>query len=249
MQTSLQLRNRLLAFLLVVLTTLGVWGAASTQSLQADASRAADPVLVLTFAPVKSGVPLKEIRSTTRSLHAALSSQPGFVSAESLLLPGEEGRGHQLVRAVVWQSVEDAESAALAIDGLPDLIGVLARTGPGRTTTYRQLRAAGATSTPATKGGFLELTRYRTKSGARRSENLARFDAAQPAFVESPGVLGDSTWISPTGQWLHLVRWRSAADFGTAAKALMKNPKVFGWIRSLDYKRFTVTKGNVILTP
>ena len=43
-------------------------------------------------------------------------------------------------------------------------------------------------------------------------------------------------------------RWRSAADNEKTGKALFAMPGVGGWIRSLDFRRFTVLRGDELST-
>ena len=93
--------------------------------------------------------------------------------------------------------------------------------------------------------GHLELVVHRTKKGTEREANLALYDRAEKDFGQGEGLLGHSLWISPDGQWLHLLRWRSADDFGKTGKSLMGTQGVSGWIRSLDFRRFQVFRGDV----
>ena len=88
------------------------------------------------------------------------------------------------------------------------------------------------------------MTLYRTRVGTTREQNLARLDAAEADFSKAEGLLGHSTWIAPNGLWVHVVHWESEAAFNKTGKALMRTQGVGGWIRSLDFKRFRVWKGD-----
>ncbi len=108
---------------------------------------------------------------------------------------------------------------------------------------FRRLRAV---TYVEGKTGHLEVTFYRTRAGTTREQNLARFDQAEPDFAKGEGILGHSMWIAPNGLWAHVVHWKSKEAFAQTGKALMKTHGVGGWIRSLDFKRFKVWKGDAL---
>ena len=228
------------ALVLAVAFTIGMH-ADEPRAAEADPS-SGDAVLAVTSAKVPRGAGDDALRKALAGVSAELAGLPGFVSTEVTFLE-VKGSGRAMLRATVWRSVRDAEAAALATDGSEATRGLRALVPDQRSTFYRQLRAAGAVSMAA---GHLEVTKYRTRPGTTRDVNLARFDKAAAAFASSDGVLGDSMWIAPDGEWVHLVRWRSGADFARAAKALMEDKAVGGWIRSLDFKRFRVMRGDVL---
>ena len=147
------------------------------------------------------------------------------------------------MRATVWSSVGAAEAASLAADGSAHERAML-QVVNAKQRTVRHLRQLRTHTYVKGATGHLEVTLYRTRPGTTREANLARLDAAESDFSKAEGILGHSTWIAPNGRWVHLVRWRSKADFARTGKALMRTKGVGGWIRSLDYKRFSVLKGD-----
>lgn len=158
---------------------------------------------------------------------------PGHVESHAFHDVTNPSRG---VSVSLWQSIEALEDRALALDGVD-------QAKPSSGTYFRQLRSS--TFDPTTPMGHLELVVHRTRKGTTRSKNLALFDSAKEGFAAGEGLLGHSLWISADGQWLHLLRWRSAEDFEKTGKALMRTKGVGSWIRSLDFKRFEMMRGDV----
>lgn len=156
----------------------------------------------------------------------------------------DAGGSGSLVRARIWSSIEAVEDSALALDGSP-AEGAFDRISDASTRSARLFRRLRGTTYGDAHGGHLELVVFRTRPGTSRASHLELFDAAEPDFAEADGILGHSLWLSADGRWLHLVRWRSAEDFARTGKALMGTKGVGGWIRSLDFKRFTVFRGDL----
>lgn len=155
-----------------------------------------------------------------------------------------DGEGRSL-RATTWKSVEAAEAASLALDGAPvtkAFTGAFDELQHG-IVWFRQLRDHTYADTAC---GHLEVVGFRTKPGVTREANLQKFDAAEAEFEKGKGLLGHSLWIAPDGNWVHLLRWASAEDYAATGKALFAQPGVGGWIRSLDFKRFQVSRGDVV---
>lgn len=220
----------------VVLGAAGVFGVTLRARAEGPAAEG-DAVLEFVVDVVRTGVdPAPLVAATTR----ADAAQPGFV-ARGAARGGADGT--RLLRATVWASLPAAEAAALAADGRADVVALDAAVdGAARTTLHaRRLRAHAYDAAP---GAHLEVTVFRTRPGTTREANLAKFDAAEADFSKAAGLLGHELYLAPDGRWVHVVRWRSEADFSTTGKALMKTSGVGGWIRSLDYGRFTVWRGD-----
>lgn len=152
--------------------------------------------------------------------------------------------GKKMVRATIWASARAVEDSALALDGTESgrALDVLADPDRRDRRLFRRLRSE---SYGSGEIGHLELVVFRTKSGKTREDNLQRFDQAEKDFSKGEGLLGHSLWISADGHWLHLLHWRSEADYAKTGKALMGTKGVGGWIRSLDFRRFTVYRGDI----
>lgn len=155
-----------------------------------------------------------------------------------------DGSGITL-RATRWNSVEAAEAAALQLDG-----DATAKAFEGATTPephsaahFRQLRTQTYQDAPC---GHIEVVVFRTRPGVTRDANLQKFDAAEADFAQGKGLLGHSLWLAPDGHWVHLLQWASADDYAKTGKALFAKPGVGGWIRSLDFQRFVVHRGDVV---
>jgi hypothetical protein len=148
-------------------------------------------------------------------------------------------------RATVWKSIEDAEEASLTLEGSPErktFTGSADVNREGR-LHFRQLREHVYSND---KCGHLEVVVFRTKPTVTREANVAKFDAAESEFEKGKGLRAHSLWIAPDGRWVHLLKWEDAAAFAQTGKALFMQPGVGGWIRSLDFKRFVVTRGDVV---
>ncbi|MDJ0973169.1 MAG: hypothetical protein QNJ98_01750 [Planctomycetota bacterium] len=203
-----------------------------------------DPVLEVVIDTAPSAHHRPTLRQRMLASCEAAQKRPGFRRADAALVPGSPVR---LLRATEWASVADLEAASLAGDGSAAEKGLLAAVLPQyrKVRYFRQLREHRYSDG---NPGLFEVTIYRTKPGTTREANLARFDAAEADFAKGEGILGHSMWIAPSGHWAHVVHWRSEADFKKTGKALMRSKGVGGWIRSLDFQRFTVWKGPALGT-
>lgn len=201
---------------------------------------AGEPVLEL--APLYKGGDLAKARDAASALGAAVEKLPGFVRADMASASGKAG---VVVRATVWASVGDAENASLAVDGSAKVAALVESVdAEARTVShFRRLRESVYSQDPA---GHLEVVVFRTKPGTTREANLALFDKAEAEFATGEGLRAHSLWLASDGRWVHLLRWRSAADYETTGKALFAKPGVGGWIRSLDFQRFVVTRGDMV---
>lgn len=155
-----------------------------------------------------------------------------------------DGNGITL-RATRWNSVEAAEAAALQLDGDASAKAFAAATVPEQRSAafFRQLRTQTYQDAPC---GHLEVVVFRTRPGVTREANLQKFDAAEAEFAKGDGLLGHSLWLAPDGRWVHLLQWASADAYAKTGKALFGKPGVGGWIRSLDFQRFVVHRGDVV---
>jgi hypothetical protein len=149
------------------------------------------------------------------------------------------------LRATRWNSIEAAEAAALRLDGDAAANAFATTTAAERRLRahFRQLRTQTYQDTPC---GHLEVVVFRTRPGVTREANLQKFDAAEADFAQGKGLLGHSLWLAPDGSWVHLLNWASADDYAQTGKALFGKPGVGGWIRSLDFQRFVVHRGDVV---
>lgn len=148
------------------------------------------------------------------------------------------------VRATVWTSIEAAEAASLVLDTSEErktFTGSADVNREGR-LHFRQLREHVYSDA---KCGHLEVVVFRTKAAVTREANVARFDEAESEFEKGKGLIAHSLWIAPDGRWAHVLKWENEAAFTQTGKALFMQPKVGGFIRSLDFKRFVVTRGDV----
>ncbi|MCU0864143.1 MAG: hypothetical protein MUC36_10145 [Planctomycetes bacterium] len=149
------------------------------------------------------------------------------------------------LRATQWNSIEAAEAAALQLDGDATAKAFAATTTAEQQLRahFRQLRTQTYQDAPC---GHLEVVVFRTRPGVTREANLQKFDAAEADFAQGKGLLGHSLWLAPDGSWVHLLNWASADDYAQTGKALFSKPGVGGWIRSLDFQRFVVHRGDVV---
>lgn len=224
--------HRALACVVLLAATAALVGAEDASS-----SDATDAVVEVVVETLRAGAdPVSAVAAVQRD-HAA---RPGFVAASAARIVGPAPR---LLRTVTWASLAAAEDASLAADGSGASQSLASVVDAGlRATLYaRRLRVHVYDAAPA---GHLEVTIFRTRPGTTREQHLARFDAAETDFAGASGLLGHALYLAPDGQWVHEVRWRSEADFAATGKALMKTTGVGGWIRSLDYGRFSVLRGD-----
>lgn len=174
---------------------------------------------------------------------AASSRIATYATLRTKLSGHQESRGFadatdakRVVNATIWSSREDLENASLALDGT-------ATQTPGRRLHFREVRSS--TFDKKAEFGHLEFVVHRTRPGVTRKQNLNLFDKADKDFAKGEGLIGHSLWISADGVWLHRLRWKSAEDYSKTGKGLMGTPGVGGWIKSLDFKRFEVLRGDV----
>ena len=193
-------------------------------------------------------VAIDEVASTAafdaaRGFGQHLKGLPGLVRTDVATVKGTPQR---ILRATVWDSVRATEAASLACDGhaRQKMLDDTTVKAQRQRRFFRRLRSV---TYKTAMTGHLEVTFYRTRAGTSRAQNLQRFDAAEPDFAKGPGILGHSMWIAPDGLWAHVVHWESEAAFATTGKALMRTKGVGGWIRSLDFKRFKVWKGDTLV--
>ena len=197
----------------------------------------ADPVLGITIVKAEAGA----ARRAGDAVASAVSASGKSVEWSHAYLNARERS--EIVIATQWSSIEGAEAAALALDGKPAMkaLDELGTTKSRR--FFRRIRSHRYSDGPV---GHVEAVIFRTKPGTTRESNAALFDGGEGGFSKGEGLLGHSLWLSPDGTWVHLLLWRSGDDYAKTAKAFMKVPGVLKWIRSLDYKRFTVTNGDVL---
>jgi len=182
-----------------------------------------------------------DLVTTAKALDAALAKKDGHVAT---MRATAIDAADAMLRATVWQSLEAAENASLALDGDAAATAFAAACDATQHVAahFRELRMHSYSDAAC---GHLEVVVFRTRPGVTREANLQKFDAAEKEFETGEGLLGHSLWIAPDGRWVHLLRWASAADYAKTGKALFGKPGVGGWIRSLDFQRFTVHRGDV----
>jgi heme-degrading monooxygenase HmoA len=226
-----------LLFVLAVLAPI----VAAQRPTAAPASRPSTAVLELAVDP--TGADAEAAAKAAAAFDAALARRPGVVRTDRIRVDDETRR---FVRATIFASREAVEDAALAADGAPESEALRAATGEGGSTShFRLLAEAVYRDAP---GGHFEVVVFRTKPGDTRDAHLARFTAAEADFAKvgkPAGLDAHSLWIAADGRYVHLLRWRSAADYVRTGKSLMRTPGVGGWIKSLDFRRFVVTRGDV----
>lgn len=177
----------------------------------------------------------------------ATKTMAGFVATHVTAM-GADPRGGSAaaIRATVWNSVEYAEAASLAMD-----TGTSGGNPLKSRSYFRLLRES---TLMEGQVGHVEVVVFRTKPGVTREANVELFDKGESEYAAlgkgDGGLLAHSLWIAPDGRWVHLLYWRSEADYVKTGKALFAKPGVGGWIRSLDFKRFVVYRGDVaVATP
>jgi hypothetical protein len=132
----------------------------------------------------------------------ATKAMAGFVATHVTAMAADpRGGAATAIRATVWNSVEDAEAASLAMDtGTPGGIPLKSR------SYFRLLRETTLTEGQA---GHVEAVVFRTKPGVTREANVELFDKGEPEYVElgkgEGGLLAHSLWIAPDGRWVHLL--------------------------------------------
>lgn len=190
----------------------------------------------------KAGTKAGDLAVKARAFDTALAKNEGHVAT---LRATAVDATDVTLRATVWQSLEAAESASLALDGDAAATAFAAACDANQHAAahFRELRMHSYSDAAC---GHLEVVVFRTRPGVTREANLQKFDAAEKEFETGEGLLGHSLWIAPDGRWVHLLRWASAADYAKTGKALFGKPGVGGWIRSLDFQRFTVHRGDVV---
>jgi hypothetical protein len=206
------------------------------------ASRPATAVLELAIDPL--GADPEATLKTAAAADAALAARPGVVRTDRIRLDDGTPR---LVRATIFAQIEAAEDASLAADGAPEVAALQKAAGEGGSATHFRLLAEA--NYREAKGGHLEIVVFRTKPGDGRDAHLARFNAAEADFARTgkpAGLDAHSLWIGADGRYVHLLRWRSAADYEKTGKALFKTAGVGAWIKSLDFRRFVVSRGDVL---
>lgn len=128
------------------------------------------------------------------------------------------------VRATEWSSVAAVEGASLAADA--GSAGVANQSGLSH---FRLLREAKFGDGAA---GHLEVVVFRTKPGVTRDANVALFDKGEADYARlgsgEGGLLAHSLWIAPDGRWVHLLYWKTEADYQRTGKALFATPGVGG---------------------
>lgn len=229
--------RRLAPMCLSLAALLSMLGLARADGPAAPA--APDPVLAVVVDVLAPGA---DVGPAVQAATAADAQGAGFLGAAAARTVGDAPR---LVRTTLWGSLEQAEDAALAADGRADVIALDALTDPARRRVLHARRVRTSAYREAA-GGHLEVTLFRTRPGTTRAAHLARFDAAEADFARAEGVLGHALYLAPDGMWVHVVRWRSEADFATTGRALLRTVGVGGWIRSLDYGRFSVLRGDLL---
>lgn len=243
--------------LIITVTTVLAIGLASGGLFTPDAAaHAAGPMLQLSGTRVLEialEVPATDKAEDLARAKAAMAQESeatramaGFVATHATAMAADpRGGSAAAIRATVWNSVEDAEAASLAMDtGTPGANPLKSR------SYFRLLRETTLTEGQA---GHVEAVVFRTKPGVTREANVELFDKGESEYAElgkgEGGLLAHSLWIAPDGRWVHLLYWRSEADYVKTGKALFGKPGVGGWIRSLDFKRFVVYRGDVATAP
>lgn len=214
---------------------------AAQRPTAAPASRPSSAVLELAVDP--AGADADATSKAAAAFDAALARRPGVVRTDRIRVDDASPR---FLRATIFASREAVEDAALAADGSPEAEALRAATGGGGSVShFRPLAEAVYRDAP---GGHLEVVVFRTKPGDTRDAHLARFTAAEADFAKTgkpAGLDAHSLWIAADGRYVHLLRWKSAADYERTGKSLMRTAGVGGWIKSLDFRRFVVTRGDV----
>ena len=234
---SLSIPARRPVLVLAALACLALVSLPLSRGARAEDKPSAEPMLEVVIHAIRNN---EAADAAVRGLQKHLATLPGFVRSDAART--NDSTAH-ILRATVWGSVRATEAAALACDGHAAVAAFAAATAPAQRRFFRQLRSVRYRDAPT---GDLEVTLFRTRVGTTRGQNLARFDAAEPDFAKGPGIVGHSMWIAPDGMWAHVVHWESEAAFAKTGKALMRTKGVGGWIRSLDFKRFKVWKGDTI---
>ncbi|MFO1031573.1 MAG: hypothetical protein U1F60_10865 [Planctomycetota bacterium] len=179
--------------------------------------------------------------AATRDVEARRSALEGH---ERTIRAPRVDAPQQSVRATVWRSIDALEDASLALDG-QDAAKAYAAAFDGDSRPplcFRLLREQSYAEAPC---GHLEVVVFRTRPGVTREANLKKFDAAEAEFRAGEGLLGHALGIAPDGRWVHVLHWASAEAYTKTGKALFGKPGVGGWIRSLDFQRFEVSRGDV----
>lgn len=222
----------------------------STPAASAPASPAAQgsqgKVLEVVIDPVAASEGAAGLEKTAASAAAqrdAAAKQPGCQNTQAAMIAADaRGGSAAAVRTSVWSTVQDAEAASLAMDD--------PASGASKQRSASYFRLLKETKLGDGPIGHLEVVVFRTKPGVTREANLALFEKGDSDYAQvgagEGGLLAHSLWIAPDGRWVHLLYWRSEADYQRTGKALFARPGVGGWIRSLDFKRFTVYRGDVI---
>lgn len=222
----------------------------STPAASAPASPAAQgsegKVLEVVIDPVAASEGsdgLEKAKAAATVQREATAKQPGCLSTQAAMIAADaRGGSAAAVRASVWSTVQDAEAASLAMDDPAS-----AASKQRSASYFRLLKETKLGDGPI---GHLEVVVFRTKPGVTREANLALFEKGDTDYAQvgagEGGLLAHSLWIAPDGRWVHLLLWRSGADYQKTGKALFARPGVGGWIRSLDFKRFTVYRGDVV---
>lgn len=234
--------------LMCLLSLLGGCGAGGSRPAAAaagtESSDAALPARLIEIAVV---TPADDAKAD--SLAAAAAGLRGLRKAQSGFVSSEAARTAQgaILEVTVWGDLRQAEAANLAAAGTKEGGDFKAAAGGGaQTTFFRELRShryAGATAE------HLEVVVFRTKAGVTREQHLAAFDAAEADFASSGGLAGHDLGIAPDGRWVHVVYWKSSAAFDTVGKGLMKQPGIAGWFKTLDYRQFSMQRGDVVPAP
>ncbi|MEM8885561.1 MAG: hypothetical protein AAGD14_15960 [Planctomycetota bacterium] len=187
----------------------------------------------------RTGTEAEAVDVARRARNAAATRRDGCAASHVVRLDDAGA----LLRATVWTHLGALEAASLAADGSDEEKAMQAVIDPRRRAKV-QFRLLREYKHQDGEAGYLEVVIYRTKPGTTREANLELFDAAREGFAGGEGLLSHAIGLSADGRWVHLLYWREGADYTKTSKSLMRVPAVLRWIRSLDFKRFRVYKGD-----
>jgi quinol monooxygenase YgiN len=79
-----------------------------------------------------------------------------------------------------------------------------------------------------------ELTRFRVSADRRDALLAARPQMLRDFAADRAGFLGAALVELPDGEWLDIVRWRSAADFATSRAKGANLPGIAAFFAAID---------------
>ena len=198
-------------------------------------------VLELQFDTVADNADPAVVKKTLGAFLDAEKKREGCDRNDATWLPDSR----RILRATIWTKREDAEAASLARDG-GDATKAWDKLCDRRQRSVMHMRVVREMEHEQKDGGYLEVVVFRTKPGVTREQNEKLFAATIEPFQKVEGLLAHGLWLAPDGRWVHLLHWREGADYTKGGKAAMGMAPIRNWIRSLDFKRFEVFKGDTL---